>query len=500
MRFAYSMLAAHNGFGCTLGARLAGGFGVLLAAGVGFAVRADSTKPAPIAPISYHRQIRPLIQAKCQGCHQASIAGGKLVMTSYAEFMKGGQSGPSIIRQKPDASILMEYLTGKRDLMPKGGPPLGNDELALFRTWIAQGASDDTPVTHDPIDPAHPPVYIKPPVITALAYAPDGQTIAVSGYREILLDKTDGSGVAARLIGQSEKILSLAYSPDGKMLAASGGAPARFGEIQIWDTASSKPVSNLLNTADTLFGVSFAPDGKALAFGCADNSVRVISVPEGRQMMRLDNHSDWVFSTACVYDDKHALHVLSTGRDQAIKLTLVEGASFIDDINTHTGAYRSMARNPNPPKSVDGKPEEQVVAAGDDGIPRLYKVFRTQVRTMNQEDHNLIRAFARQPGVATCVAFSPDGSLIAVGGESDVVNVYKAGDGAHVAALKGHKGVLYALAFRPDSKQLATGGFDGTIRLYDLPGGALSRSFVPVPLSKPVPAARPQTTIAARTK
>ena len=472
--------------------------GALLAAFGTQAVRADNVKAdAKDAPISYSKQIRPIIQAKCQGCHQAGIAGGKLVMTTYAAFMKGGESGPSILKKKPEASLLMEYLTGKRDLMPKGGPPLANEEMALFRNWIAQGAGDDTPVTKDAIDAAHPPVYVKPPVITALAYAPDGKTLAVSGYREILLNKTDGSGLAARLIGQSEKILSLAYSPDGKLLAAVGGSPARMGEIQFWDTTTNKPVNSVLETADTIFGASFSPDSKELAFGCADNSVRVVSVPDGRQLMRLDNHSDWVFATAFVEDGKKALHVLSTGRDQAIKLTLVEGASFIDDINTHTSPYRCMARNPNPPKGADGKPEEQVVAAGDDGIPRLYKVFRTQVRTMNQEDHNLIRMYDRQPGVCTCIAFSPDGTLIAVGGESDVVNVYKALDGAKVATLKGHKGVLYALTFRGDSKQLASGGFDGMVRLYDMPTGSLSKAFLPVPIQKAKPVA-PQIAVSSR--
>ncbi len=437
--------------------------------------RADDAKPAlPIAPISYYKQIRPLIQAKCQGCHQASIPSGKYVMTSYADVMKGGASGACIVRKKPETSPVMEYLTGKRDLMPKGGPPLSNQELALFRSWIAQGAADDSPVIKDTIDAAHPPVYIKPPVITALAFANDGKTLAVSGYREILLHKADGSGLIARLIGQSEKILSLAYSPDGKLLAAVGGSPARSGEIQFWDTTTNQAVNTVQMTADTLFGASFSPDSKDLAFGCADNSLRVVAVPDGRQLMRLDNHSDWVFATAFMEDDKHNLHVLSTGRDSAIKLTQVQGASFIDDINTHTSPYRCMARNPK---------ADQVVCAGDDGIPRLYKVFRTSVRTMNQEDHNLLRMFERQPGVATCIAFSPDGTMIAVGGEAEVVNVYKAADGAKVATLKGHSGVLYALTFSPDSKQLATGGFDGQVRLYNLPKGELAKAFTPVPLA-----------------
>lgn len=323
-------------------------------------------------------------------------------------------------------------------------------------------------------DGEHPPVYAKPPVITALAFSPDGATLAVSGYRETLLHHADGSGLIARLIGASQKILSLTYSPNGKMLAAVGGSPAQFGEAQFWDTATNKPINTVQIPGDTLFGGSFSPDGTQLAFGCADNSVRVITVPEGKQTLKFDNHSDWVFATVFASDNKH---LLSASRDQAIKLILVEGpsGSFIDDINTHTSPLRCLVRNPK---------ADQVVCGGDDGIPRLYKVFRTEARTMNQEDHNLIRAYDRQPGVVTSAAFAADGALLAVGSEAGVVNVYNVADGKLVASLRDQKGVVYAVAFSPDGKRLATGGFDGQVRLYDLPSGRMARAFVPVPIEK----------------
>jgi WD40 repeat protein len=189
-----------------------------------------------------------------------------------------------------------------------------------------------------------------------------------------------------------------------------------------------------------------------------------------------------VFATAFSMDGKN---VLSTGRDQAIKLTLVESGSFVDDINTHTTALRCMARNPK---------ADQVLVAGDDGIPRLYQEFRTKVRTMNQEDHNLLRAYEKQPATATAVAFSSDGTLFAVGTEAGTVNLYKTDNGGNaepdkpviggkaLASLHGNQGAVYAIAFRPDGKQMAAGGFDGTVRLYDLPSGNLVKSFVPVPL------------------
>ena len=59
----------------------------------------DSKAAGKNASISYHKQILPVIQAKCQGCHQASIPSGKLVMTSYAAFLKGGASGPSFVKK-----------------------------------------------------------------------------------------------------------------------------------------------------------------------------------------------------------------------------------------------------------------------------------------------------------------------------------------------------------------------------------------------------------------
>src|SRR5207244_1896038 len=101
------------------------------------------------------------------------------------------------------------------------------------------------------------------------------------------------------------------------------------------------------------------------------------------------------------------------------------------DINTHYTALRCLVRNPK---------ATQVLCGGDDGIPRLYKIFRTEVRTMNQEDHNLLRQYDKQPGTITALAFSYDGSLIAVGSETGLVNVYTAAEGKPVAALRGLQG------------------------------------------------------------
>jgi WD40 repeat protein len=102
------------------------------------------------------------------------------------------------------------------------------------------------------------------------------------------------------------------------------------------------------------------------------------------------------------------------------------------------------------------------------------------------DDTTLIRKLERQNGVIAALAWSPDGSRIAIAGAAPEVNVYDADTGARGAACKGHSAGIYSVAFSPDGSTLATGGFDGTVRLYDPATGTLKKAFVPVPLEKSV--------------
>ena len=105
--------------------------------------------------------------------------------------------------------------------MPFGQTPLTPEQIDLFRRWIRDGAKDDTPAeAKSNLEPGKPVVYHAAPVITALAYSPDGALLAVSGYREILLHKADGSGLVARLPGISDNynlfsLLARRFRPGG---------------------------------------------------------------------------------------------------------------------------------------------------------------------------------------------------------------------------------------------------------------------------------------------
>jgi WD40 repeat protein len=418
------------------------------------------------ADVSYYRDIRPIIQKQCQGCHQPSVKSSNLDLTTYEGFQSGGKRGPA-------AKVVVSFLTGEsKPQMPLGQPPLPPDQIDLFRSWIAAGGKDDTPAeAREDLTIGKPTVYTQPPVVNAVAFSPDGKTLAVSGNREVLLHALDGATPPKRLPGKSERILSLAFSRDGTTLVAAGGTPARFGEIQIWDLKTGKLRHSVMLTNDTVFGASLSPDASRIAVGCADNTVRIVDASTGKELYKIGNHENWVLGTVFGLDSKR---IVSVGRDRAAKLTDATSGAFLENINLLRGELAAVARHPA---------KDIVVVGGDDRTPYIYLMDRAKNMKI-ADDTTLVRKLERQAGAIFALAWSPDGTRIAVAGASPEVTVYDADSGKLVAACKGHGAGIYTIAFSPDGQTLATAGFDGHVRLYHTSTGELAKTFIPVPITQ----------------
>ncbi len=386
-------------------------------------LRADEAKDKPPAGVSYYKDVRPIFQARCQGCHQPAKARGAYVMTAFDSLLKGGESGEAaVVPGKPDDSPLVHLITPKdgKAEMPQGRDPLAESEIDLVKRWIAAGAVDDTPAgAKQKYDAEHPPVYTRPPVLTSLDFSPDGQLLAVSGFHEVLLVKADGSELVARLIGMSDRIESVKFSPDGKRLAVAGGLPARMGEVQVWDVEKRELVLSHTATFDTVYGAKWSPDGKLIAFGCSDNTVRAIDAATGEQVLYQGAHTDWVRDTVFSADGSH---LVSVGRDMSTKLTEVATQRFVDNVTSITpgalkGGIQSIARHPT---------RDEIVIGGSDGIPKVYRMQRLTKRVIG-DDANIIRELPAMKGRIFSVAVSPDGKRIAAVSSLDgagEVNVY----------------------------------------------------------------------------
>jgi len=416
---------------------------------------------------SYTRDVRPILDKSCTSCHQPASKQSELDLTTYAGLQAGGRRGAAFVAGSPELSLVVQFVTAAmKPAMPFNQPALAANEIATIREWIASGANDDSPSATASSEPA---VYDQPPVITALRFSPDGQTLAVSGNREVLLHRADGSGLMKRLPGKADRILSIAFSADGTLMIAGGGTPARFGEIQFWEPHEGKLLRVAQATSDTVFGASLSPDASKVAVGCADNTVRAFETATGKELYKISTHENWVLATTFGIDSKR---LVSVGRDRAAKLIDASAGQFLENVNQMHGELAAVARHPK---------ADEIVIGGEDRIPYIYKMDRPHNMKVG-EDASLIRQLAAQPGAIFALDWSPDGTRVAVAGAGPSVNIYAADTGLPLASCTGHTAGIYAVAFSPDSTHLATGGFDGQVRLYRAADCTLEKSFVPVPL------------------
>lgn len=472
----------------------------------------DSAADAAGASVSYYKQVRPIFQANCQGCHQPAKASGEYVMTDFARMTAGGETGDAaIVPGRPDASYLLTLITptdGAAE-MPKGKPPLSATDIDLIRRWIEQGAIDDTPANAvQRYDADHPPVYARPPVVTSLDYSPDGQLLAVSGFHEVLLHKADGSGLAGRLIGLAERIESVRFSPDGKRLAVTGGLPARMGELQVWDVEQRALTLSVPVTFDTTYGASWSPDGTLIAVGCADKTVRAFNSETGEQVFFSGAHDDWVLDTVFSVDGSN---IVSVGRDMSTKLYDVATQRFIDNVTSITpgalkGGLSAVTRHPT---------RDEVLVGGSDGVPGIYRMQRITNRVIG-DNANLIRQFPAMRGRIFSVDYSADGTRIVAASSLDgkgqvftfsaefdpampedikaiVQKVSTSQSAEERARLQEYitsdvalltqteiPAAVYAVAYAPDGGTIAAAGADGTIRLINPADGSVRGEIAPV--------------------
>src|SRR5262249_23609612 len=124
------------------------------------------------------------------------------------------------------------------------------------------------------------------PLSRALAFSPDGRTLAASTQRdgEILLWDPAADRVRARLHGRSPAV-DIAFSPDGRTLAA---GEQHENAVTLWDLETGRSRYLHKEQHGPITSVAFSPDGSLLAAaGPADRLVRLWELPSGRLRLRL---------------------------------------------------------------------------------------------------------------------------------------------------------------------------------------------------------------------
>ncbi|WP_343700886.1 c-type cytochrome domain-containing protein [Chitinophaga sp.] len=93
----------------------------------------------------YDQLVRPVLEQKCYGCHNAQKLKGGLRLDGMKHILEGGENGPVLKDSLPEMSELYKRLILSEDddkrMPPKGKPQLTPQQVEIIYWWIAQGAS-----------------------------------------------------------------------------------------------------------------------------------------------------------------------------------------------------------------------------------------------------------------------------------------------------------------------------------------------------------------------
>lgn len=98
---------------------------------------------AEVEKIDFVKDIQPILEFNCVSCHNEDKIKAGLRFDTAAEFFKGGDGGQSLVKGKPDESLMIELVSlpaDDSDIMPPKGDPLSENEIEKLRQWIAEGA------------------------------------------------------------------------------------------------------------------------------------------------------------------------------------------------------------------------------------------------------------------------------------------------------------------------------------------------------------------------
>jgi WD40 repeat protein len=388
----------------------------------------------------YERDIRPIFERHCVGCHSATATMGSLNLETMEGLLRGGNNGPVLVRGKAAESTLYLSVVGKAPeigRMPFSNETLPEQDAELIREWIDTGAPADAPTSQAP----------RRTQIYSIAWRPDGKAIAAGSYGEVRLLSPDGKQELSRLTGHADAVRGLAWSKDGARLAAAGGIPGRKGEVKVWN-ADGTLLSTISGHSDCIYGVALSPDGQTVATASYDKLIKLWDAATGKEIRTLKDHIDAVYALEFTPDGQR---LVSGAADRSIKVWNPATGERLFTLSEPTDGVNSIAVSP------DGR---RLAAAGQDKTVRVWK--------LEDKSATLETAMIAHEDAILKVIWSRDGKLLLTSSADRSLKLFRSSDLTELKMLPRQPDWAFGMEYSPDGARLALGRMDGSIDVLEV--------------------------------
>lgn len=356
--------------------------------------------------------------------------------------------------------------------------------------------------------------------VTALAFAPDGTTLAtrekdgaivlwdfVTGQARVTIP-TPANWVAAAPLGAAPPQQTLAFAPDGTALVFRWWHISGKGATQAWAVATGRPLCPPIELSRPEEKVCLSPDGRwlvtgtgaalqkrdaltgkpvGLAWKAAGPVDALLFSPDGKLLVTLGDQLEWWDAAS---GKQHAPPTLAPDRKE--RLAFDPNAHFLafspngkwlicrfptfttETVRVHDAATGKLVGAPLTSDTqfgfgeVHGSPDGAMLATLPSALgglrERRVRLWRVATGKMQPEP-------LRHEGDANCLALSPDGKLLATGGLDGTARLWEMDKGRPHGSALWHAGPVALVSFAPDGSLLATCDESGVVRLWQTAAG-----------------------------
>ncbi|MBI1325709.1 protein kinase [bacterium] len=247
--------------------------------------------------------------------------------------------------------------------------------------------------------------------------SPAGEHVAIStwgipgGQTPLKVHDTSTGNLVATFPGRPEPLSATPFiSADGHTMLLSNGLA-----IKRWKFPGDQPVEPAGHTSEA-WSLSFTPDGQFLISGSDD-----------------------------------------VGEGKTIRVWNLDNGILVTSGKPHVGMLSALAISPDGKRLATGAFSRQTT-------PKLWSVDDIA----RFETWKPLKTVDNPTGFDRTVTFSPDGSILAFGGDDKIVLLRNGRTGDELGNLEGHTNKIRWVAFSPDGKWLASASNDHTVRLWDV--------------------------------